>query len=88
LIIDIGSHASHQPSHGVAVKVAHRQSLEMAEDLGTHVVHGLLSDALHDAYLNVLCEKIADQNQKPDPGNDEQAMLCLRDREGLVRGRD
>ena len=36
----------------------------MAEYLAAHVVHGLLANALHDANLDVLGEKIEGQNRQ------------------------
>ena len=60
--VDVRGHARHQAPHGIAVKVGHRQALKMPENFLAHVVHGLLADALHDANLHVLCEKIEDQH--------------------------
>src|SRR6266446_1046740 len=62
--VDVGGDASDQAADGVAVEVAHRQALEVRENSGAHVVHGLLADALHDADLNVLGDEIEDQNEQ------------------------
>ena len=40
------------------IEIAHGQALNMGDDFAAHVVHGLLSDALHDSDLHVLGEKI------------------------------
>src|SRR5437762_3618813 len=46
--VDVGGHPGNQTADGIAVKVAHRQTLHVAEYFAAHVVHGLLTDALHD----------------------------------------
>ena len=60
--VHVGGDARHQPAHGIPVEIAHRQALQAPEDLRAHVVHGLLADALHDADLDVLRQKIEDQH--------------------------
>ena len=46
----------------------------MPEDLRAHVVHGLLADALHDADLNVLGEKIEEQNAEIKCADQQDAV--------------
>src|SRR4029077_12706126 len=71
--VDVGGDAGDQPADGVAVVVGHRQALQVRENSGAHVVHGLLADALHDANLDVLSEKIENQNQQVDDADDSDA---------------
>ena len=44
----------------------------MPKNLLPHVVHGLLPDALHDADLYVLRQKIKKQNQQVDQADEHQ----------------
>lgn len=62
--VHVGGDPGDQTSDRIAVEIAHRQSLQVRENSGTHVVHGLLADALHDADLNVLGKKVKNQNQQ------------------------
>jgi len=71
--VDVGGDPSDQATHRVVVEVTHGQALEMAEDFGAHVVHGLLADTLHDADLNVLGDKIEDQNEQIEDAEDRYA---------------
>jgi len=57
-------HARYQAADGVAVKVAHRQALQVRENSGAHVVHGLLPTRCIMRDLNVLGDEIEDQNEQ------------------------
>ncbi len=83
--IHIRGDARDQPADGVAVKVAHRQALHMAEDFTAHVVHGLLADALHDANLDVLCEEVEHQHGKKEQAKPADARPRGRFREKMIQ---
>jgi hypothetical protein len=82
--VDVGGDAGDQPADGVAVVVGHRQALQVREDSGAHVVHGLLADALHDANLDVLGEKIENQDQQVDDADDSDAAPCAAFRQAAA----
>src|SRR5437016_353424 len=70
--VDVRGYARDQAADGVAVEVAHRQTLHVAEYFAAHVVHGLLADALHDANLDVLGEEVErkdSQQEKAKPAD-------------------
>ena len=70
--VDVGGDAGDQAADGVAVEVGHRQPLDVTENRGAHVVHGLLADALHDANLDVLREE---SRRRETP---KKTMLMMR----------
>src|SRR6266567_330325 len=79
--VDIRGDAGDQAADGIAVEIAHRQALHVAEDFAAHVVHGLLADALHDANLDVLGEEVERQNGKKEHSEpaDARPRGCFRD---------
>src|SRR5216684_762515 len=60
--VHVRGHAGDEAADGIAVEIAHRQTLHVGEYFAAHVVHGLLADALHDANLDVLCEEVEHQH--------------------------
>ncbi len=80
--VDVGGNAGDQAADRVAVEVRHGQTLNVAEDRGAHVVHGLLADALHDADLDVLGEEVEDEDAEENDADDQNTAPCL----GLVDG--
>src|SRR3984893_4315304 len=76
--VDIGGYARQEAAQGIAVEVRHGQPLDVAENRGAHVVHGLLADALHDANLDVLRQEIEDQNGKENDTDDQNTVPGLR----------
>src|SRR5262249_11515174 len=71
--VNVRGDARDQAADGIAVKITHRQELQVAEDFAAHVVHGLLPDALHDADLNVLGQEIENQHEQEDAADDFHA---------------
>src|SRR5205823_6673064 len=71
--VDVGGDASDQAADGVAVEVAHGQTLQMGENFAAHVVHGFLADMLHDADLDVLGEEIEREHAQVNQTQPEDA---------------
>jgi hypothetical protein len=84
--VDVSGYAGDEAADGVAVVVGHRQALQVRENSGAHVVHGLLADALHDANLDVLGEEVEDQNQQVDDTNDSDTAPCSAFRQTATEG--
>ena len=55
--VHVGGGARHQPPDRAAIEETHGQPLQMFEDFLAQVVHGFLSDPLHDADLHILQAK-------------------------------
>ena len=62
--VHVGGHASDQAADGAAVVEAHRQALQVLEDLLPQVVHGVLADLLHDANLEIHKSKAQRQRRQ------------------------
>src|SRR5438477_12746464 len=83
--VDVRGYAGDQPADGVAVEVAHRQTLHVAEYFAAHVVHGLLADALHDANLDVLREEVERQHGQKEQAEPDNARPCRSFRDGVLQ---
>ena len=64
--VHVGGDAGDEAADRIAVEIAHGQALDVRENFAAHVVHDLLADALHDADLGVLREKIGDEDDEKD----------------------
>ena len=82
--IHIRGYARDQPADGIAVEVAHWQTLHVAEYFAAHVVHGLLADALHDANLDVLREEVERQHGQKEQAERDDARPCRSFRDGVL----
>jgi hypothetical protein len=86
--VHVSGDAGHEAADGVAVEVGHGQALQAAKDFAAHVVHGFLTDALHDADLDVLGKKVESQDKEIDETDPDQAHFCLGNGDGLSGPRD
>src|SRR5713101_6347173 len=83
--VHVRGHAGDEAADGIAVEIAHRQTLHVAEDFTAHVVHGLLADALHDANLDVLSEEIEHEHGKKEQAEQANARPCGGFREQVIQ---
>jgi len=86
--VHIGGYARDEAADRIAVVIAHWQALQVTEDFGAHVVHGLLADTLHDADLDVLRDEIENQDEQVDNAQDRDALPGARfGQDAFERGR-
>jgi hypothetical protein len=60
--IHVGSHAGHQPPHGILVEERDVHALQMAVELAAQVEHHLLSGPLHQVGLGEFKEEAQQQH--------------------------
>ena len=83
--VHVGGHARDQAAHGAAVVEAHRQALQVLEDLLAQVVHGVLADLLHHADLQVLEGEAQRQRRQEQQRHPAQAADARGTRNVMVQ---